>query len=72
MVRRSETSAAGQSAAPATLPAGAPNWVTEDLIELTLSTWQPWYKRQLTPEDALAIIMNVGRMFEVLSRGTRS
>lgn len=71
MARRLDTSA-GQNVAPAMLPAGAPAWVTSELVELTISTWQRYYDVPLTPEDALAIIMTAGRLFEVLSRGTES
>lgn len=56
----------------ARVPPGAPPWVTTTLIEHTLEIWQPYYKDPLTPEDALAIIVNVGRLFEVLSRGNAS
>jgi hypothetical protein len=51
------------------VPAGAPNWVTETLIDQTLQIWQPYYSYRLTREDALVIIKNVGRLFEVMSRG---
>ena len=51
------------------VPAGAPNWVTETLIDKTLEIWQPYYSYRLTREDALVIIKNVGRLFEVMSRG---
>jgi hypothetical protein len=49
------------------VPAGAPAWVTPELIEHTLRVWQPFYQDQLIPEDALAIIMSVGRLVDVLS-----
>lgn len=57
---------------PGMTPPGAPSWITAELVELTLRTWQPFYETQLTPEDALAIIMVVGRMFEALSGETES
>ena len=50
------------------VPAGAPSWVTEELIELTLKTWQPFYPNQLIEQDALEMIMGVDQMFGVLSR----
>lgn len=43
--------------------------ISAELIEQTLRTWQPYYQTALTPEDALYIIMSVGRLFDVLSRG---
>lgn len=51
------------------VPAGAPCWVTLELIEHTLRVWQPYYEIQLISEDALEIIMGVGRLVEVLSCG---
>ena len=51
------------------VPAGAPAWITSELVEKTIRVWQPYYADPLTPEDALAIILNVGRLFDVLSRG---
>lgn len=50
------------------IPAGAPSWVTEELIELTLKTWQPFYSRQLIETDALEMIMGVDQLFGVMSR----
>jgi len=49
-------------------PPGAPAWVTPALIAQTIKTWQPYYETHLTPDDALAMILNVGRLFDVLSR----
>ena len=53
---------------PTIVPAGAPSWVTEELIELTLKTWQPFYSRQLIETDALEMIMGVDQLFGVMSR----
>ena len=50
-----------------TVPAGAPRWVTPELLADTLHVWQPYYGN-LTSEDALAIILNVGNLFDVLRR----
>jgi hypothetical protein len=41
------------------------------LIGKTIETWQPYYEQELLPEDALAMIMGVERMMNVLSRGVR-
>jgi hypothetical protein len=46
----------------------APRWITPELIAQTLETWQPYYAEPLTPEDAVAIIKNVGRLVDVLTR----
>ena len=54
------------------VPPGAPAWVTPELIEHTLRVWQPYYDDHLIPEDALAMILNIGRIFEVLSQGKES
>lgn len=51
------------------VPPGAPHWVTLELIEQTIQTWQPFYADQLIPEDALGIIMGVSRMVNELSNG---
>lgn len=53
---------------PEEVPAGAPSWVTADLINLTMRIWQPFYTHQLIPEDALEMIMGVDRLFEIMSR----
>jgi len=47
-------------------PAGAPEWVTEELIAQTLEVWQPLADRVLTPDDALAMLINVCQLFEVV------
>jgi len=71
--RRSPRQGAGKEKAPAVqVPADAPPWVSAELIELTLKTWQPYYRETLTPEDAAYIIMSVGRLFDVLSRGVET
>ena len=57
------------SASAIVVPGGAPPWVTLELIEHTLRVWQPFYRDQLIPEDALEIIMGMGRMVDVLSSG---
>ena len=49
------------------VPAGAPRWVTPELLADTLRVWQPYYGN-LTSQDALTIIMNVGNLFDVLRR----
>ncbi len=47
------------------VPAGAPRWVTPELLADTLRVWQPYYGN-LTSHDALSIITNVGNLFDVL------
>lgn len=47
-------------------PQGSPDWVTSDLIAQTIETWAPYYNDNLTPDDALEILMAVDRLFAVL------
>jgi hypothetical protein len=49
-----------------TRPAGAPAWVTEELLAETVAAWQPYYAEDLTVEDALEILLAAGRLFEAL------
>lgn len=51
------------------VPSGSPAWVSPELLALTIRTWQPYYEKPLTPEEAIAIIRNVGRLVDVLTRG---
>ncbi len=51
------------------VPPGTPDWITAELIVLTIKTWQPYYKSSLSPQDAVTMIQNVGQLFQVLSRG---
>jgi len=53
--------------AAVTVPAGAPSWITADLIARTIQVWQPFYENPLTTEDALEMIMNVAVLFENLA-----
>lgn len=47
-------------------PAGAPDWVTAELLADTVAAWQPYYPQRLTADDALEILLTVGRLFKVL------
>ena len=55
---------------PVRVPEGAPTWVTAELVDQTIQTWQPYYEHPLTSEDALAIIQVGGRLLELLTRGS--
>lgn len=49
------------------VPADAPAWITPELIDHTIRTWQPFYgKAQLSPADAVQILVGVGRLLSVL------
>ncbi|WP_437193675.1 hypothetical protein [Planctomicrobium sp. SH527] len=52
------------------VPAGTPDWITPELIEATIRTWQPYYREVLTPEEAVTMIQSVGRLFDALSSGS--
>jgi len=52
------------------VPAGAPDWITPELIEATIRVWQPYYAEVLSPEEAVTMILDVGRLFEALSSGS--
>lgn len=51
------------------VPAGAPAWVTSELLDQTIKVWQPYDQHALTAQDALEMMLNVGHLFDVLSRG---
>jgi len=51
------------------VPDGAPDWITAELVELTIRVWQPFYDEVVTPEEAVTMILNVGRLYGVLSSG---
>ena len=43
----------------------APRWVTAELTEETLTVCRKYYGPELTPAEALEIIINVGRFVDV-------
>ena len=47
------------------------SWMTLDAVRDTLQVFGPLYKMPLTPSDAVEIILNVGRLFEVLQEKKR-
>ncbi len=49
------------------VPAGSPDWITPELIEATIRVWQPYYEEVLTPEEAVTMILSVGRLYDALS-----
>ena len=51
------------------VPPGAPNWITQELMEETLRVWGPKYEKlgeTITPEDAFEMIMNVSELADIL------
>lgn len=49
------------------VPAGSPDWITAELIEATIRTWQPYYREMITPEVAVEMIRSVGQLYQALS-----
>ncbi|MEM8669247.1 MAG: hypothetical protein AAGG48_17120 [Planctomycetota bacterium] len=45
-----------------------PDWVSDELLQKTIEIWQPYYPNQLTRDDAIAIINNVGGVIDCLRR----
>jgi len=43
-----------------------PAWITPALIERTITVWQSYYSNRLTPQDAIDILIRVGRLIDVL------
>jgi hypothetical protein len=58
-----------EDATQSIVPAGAPDWITPELVEATIRTWQPYYAEVLSPEEAVTMIVSVGRLFDALSPG---
>ena len=54
MVSEQNTSAAGV------------DWVTDDLVDETIKTWQPLSKEQLSPDEARSILVSVGQLFDAV------
>ncbi len=49
------------------IPAGTPNWITPELVEATVRTWQPYYQAPLSIDDAIEMIRNAGLLFNMLA-----
>jgi hypothetical protein len=67
-MKRTNSQRGEHSASADDPPRGAPVWITSDLIADTIATWQPYYGEPLTIDEAIAIIEEVGRLMESLSR----
>ncbi len=57
----------GETAQAVRVPAGAPEWVTAELIADTVETWQPYYAADLTDDKSVAILQSVARLAQLLS-----
>lgn len=47
-------------------PHGGPSWITRELLDRTMSAWQPYYSDRLTEDDALEILLNTGLLIDRL------
>jgi hypothetical protein len=56
-----------ENAPPCIVPAGTPDWITPHLVAETIRVWQPYYNDVITPEEAVTMIRNVGRLYRALS-----
>lgn len=65
--QQKQEGAALENAAVGIVPPGIPDWITPRLIAETIRVWQPYYRDVLTPEDAVTMIRNVGRLYLALS-----
>jgi hypothetical protein len=43
-----------------------PPWITAELVQYTMETWQPHYGRPLTIDEATEILHNFGRLIDHL------
>ena len=67
--RRSKpTSPVSPEVVPTSARYAVPAWITESLIELTLRVWQPYYRKPLTRDDALSMLLNVSQLRRIFSR----
>lgn len=44
-----------------------PAWITPELIELTIRTWQPFYRATLDIDDAIGILLGAASLIRILS-----
>lgn len=72
MIGRSSSPCAPQQTPAVVVPQGSPAWITPELVARTLQVWQPYYKQPLSPQDAVTMILDVSRLFDVLAQRERS
>ena len=56
------------ASASASVPAGAQEWITAELIGDTIATWQPYYAEPLTEQEALEMLLHVGLLRDLLEQ----
>lgn len=64
---RENVASHGHQAVTVVLPPGTPQWITVELVRLTLKVWQKHYKEPLTIQDAVTIFLNAGQLFGILA-----
>jgi hypothetical protein len=50
------------------MPAGTPAWITPELVRLTQNVWTPRYRHAISRDEAIRILLSVGRLFDLLAR----
>ena len=51
------------------MPTGLlPGWITADVIAETRAVWQPFYEKELTNDEIVGLLLNVGTLFRILRR----
>ena len=45
-----------------------PGWITAAVIAETRAVWQPFYEKELTNDEVVGLLLNVGTLFRVLRR----
>lgn len=55
---------------PILVPAGAPSWVTVELLNETLRVWQPYYDTPLRVDDALEILLQSAALCRLITNRT--
>jgi hypothetical protein len=48
------------------LPQGLPKWITAEVVADTFRTFRPFYGADLTLDDVLRMLIDVGNLFAVL------
>jgi predicted hotdog family 3-hydroxylacyl-ACP dehydratase len=43
-----------------------PAWISRDLVAETVAVWSPIYGQRLTEREAIEILLDVSRLFDVL------
>ena len=47
-------------------PRCRPTWISDELIQATIEVWQPLLGHTVTPDEAVEILQNVGRLADFL------